>query len=109
MKNYVQKGENITVTAAAAASSGDIVKIGSMIGIAAADAAIGDDLDLATTGVFELPKVSTDVLAVGDTVYFKSADGNVTSTASGNTKMGVAVTAAGNPSGTVNVRLNGTF
>ena len=109
MKNYVQKGENITVTAAAAASSGAIVKIGSMIGIAAADAAIGDDLDLATTGVFELPKVSTDVLAVGDTVYFKSADGNVTSTASGNTKMGVAVTAAGNPSGTVNVRLNGTF
>ena len=109
MKNYVQKGENITVTAAAAASSGDIVKIGSLIGIAAGDAANGDDLDLVTTGVFELPKVSTDALAVGDTVYFKSADGNVTSTASGNTKMGVAVTAAGNPSGTVNVRLNGTF
>ena len=105
----MQKGENITVTAAAAASSGDIVKIGSMIGIAAGDAAIGDDLDLVTTGVFELPKVSTDAITVGDTVYFKSADGNVTSTASGNTKMGVAVTAAGNPSGTVNVRLNGTF
>jgi predicted RecA/RadA family phage recombinase len=109
MKNYVQKGENITVTSATAASSGEIVKIGSMIGIAAGDAAIGDDLDLVTTGVFELPKVSTDALAVGDTVYFKSADDAVTSTASGNTKMGVAVTAAGNPSGTVNVRLNGTF
>lgn len=35
MKNYVQKDENISVTAAADVNSGDIVKVGYTIGIAA--------------------------------------------------------------------------
>lgn len=107
MKNFVQAGENITVTATAAATSGEGVKVGELFGIAAGDAAIGGDLDLVTVGVFEMPKVNTDDIAVGDAVYFRTADGLVTKTASGNTKVGIAVTAAGNPSGTVNVRLNG--
>lgn len=107
MRNYVQPGESITVTAAAAASSGDIVKVGSLLGIASGDAAIGDKLVLRTQGVFDLPKVSTDALSVGDVVYYKAADGAVTSTASGNTRIGLAVTAAANPSASVNVRLDG--
>ena len=109
MKNFVQLGENITVTATDLATSGDIVKVGNMIGIAAGDAAIGDDLDIVTVGVFDLPKVAADDIAVGDPIYWRSADGLVTGTATGNTKLGVAVTSAPNPSGSVNVRLNGTF
>ena len=109
MRNYVQPGERITVTAEAAASAGDGVKVGSLFGIAFGDAAIGDQLTLATTGVYEMPKVSTDDIAVGAAVYWRSSDGAVTTTASGNTKIGLAVTAAGNPSASVNVRLNGTF
>ena len=109
MRNYVQKGENITVTAAAAATSGEGVLIGNLFGIAAGDAAIGEALDLVTVGVFTMPKVSTDVLAVGDMVYWDAANSLVTADdASGaNELIGLAVTAAGNPSGTVNVRLNG--
>lgn len=109
MRNFVQPGDNLTVTAVAAASSGDGVKLGNLFGIASGDAAIGEPLVLVTTGVFELPKVSTDELAVGDAVYFRTSDGAVTSTATGNTKIGVAVSAAGNPSASVRVRLNGTF
>lgn len=109
MQNYIQPGDSITVTAAAAASSGAGVKLGNLFGVASGDAEIGENLVLTTTGVFELPKVSTDDLAVGDAVYFRSSDSTVTSTASGNTKIGVAVAAAGNPSGAVRVRLNGTF
>lgn len=109
MRNFVQPGENVTVTAVAAASSGDGVKLGNLFGIASGDAAIGDPLVIVTTGVFDMPKVSTDDLAVGDVIYWKAADSAVTSTASGNTKIGVAVSAAGNPSGSVRVRLNGTF
>lgn len=109
MRNFVQPGDNLTVTAAAAASSGDGVKLGNLFGIASGDAAIGGPLVLVTTGVFELPKVSTDELAVGDAVYFRTSDGAVTGTASGNSKIGVAVSAAGNPSASVRVRLNGTF
>ena len=109
MKNYVQKGDNITVTAPAAATSGEGVLIGGLFGIAAGDAAIGEALDLVTVGVFAMPKVSTDALAVGDLIYWDDTAKLATADdASGaNELIGLAVTAAGNPSGTVNVRLNG--
>lgn len=109
MKNFLQAGSNLTLTAPAAVVSGQLVKIGSIIGVAAGTAASGASVDLVTHGVFELPKVSTDDISVGASVYHRASDNLVTITASGNTKIGVAVTAAGNPSGSVNVRLNGSF
>lgn len=109
MKNFIQPGENITVTATAAATSGAGVKVGNLFGIASGDAAIGEPLVLATEGVFEMPKVSTDDFTVGAAVYWRSSDGAVTTTASGNTKVGTAVTAAGTGTASVRVRLNGTF
>lgn len=109
MKNYVQKGENLTLTAPYAVASGAGVKIGLIFGVAAGAAANGATVDVVTEGVFTLPKVSTDVFAVGAAVYWDDTAKLITSTTSGNTKVGVAVTAAANPSGTVNVRLNGAF
>ena len=109
MKNYVQPGESITLTAAAAAASGEGVLVGSLFGIASGDAAIGDKLVLTTKGVFTMPKVSTDVMAVGAVVYWDDSAGLVTTEddTGTNPRVGLAVTAAGNPSGTVNVRLDG--
>lgn len=107
MKNFVQRGETLSIPSPADLSSGDVVKSGSIIGIAAGDAASGATVDVATTGVFELPKVSALAIAVGDIVYFDDATDLVNKTSSGNTKIGVAVTAAANPSPTVNVRLSG--
>jgi len=109
MKNYVQKGENLTLAAPYAVASGAGVKIGLIYGVAAGAAANGATVDVVTEGVFTLPKVSTDVFAVGAAVYWDDTAKLITSTTSGNTKVGVAVTAAANPSGTVNVRLNGAF
>ena len=109
MTNYVQKGENITITATSATTSGQGVLVGNLFGIAAGNAEIGDSLDLVTVGVFDMPKVSTDVMAVGDFVYrddtakLATADDDT----GNNELIGLAVTAAANPSGTVNVRLNG--
>ena len=40
MKSYIQKGDNITVSAAAAAASGEGVLVNKLFGIAAGDAAI---------------------------------------------------------------------
>lgn len=107
MKNYVQKGENITLAAAAAASSGDIVQVGALIGIAAGDAEIGDDLDLVTVGCFTLPKLSTDAVDVGDVLYFDAGTGVVTldDDTGANARIGIAITAAANPSASVVVRL----
>lgn len=104
MKNYVQKGVNLTVPSPAAVASGDVVTIGALVGIAAGDAVSGADLDLITEGVFTLQKVSALAIAIGDLIYYDAATGLVNKTATDNTLLGVAVTAAANPSGFVNVR-----
>lgn len=109
MKNYVQPGDSITLTAAAAASSGDGVLVNSLFGIASGDAVIGESLVLTTKGVFTMPKVSTDVMAVGTVLYWDDSASLVTTddNTGANPRVGLAVTAAVNPSGTVNVRLDG--
>ncbi len=109
MKNYVQKGENLTLPAPYDVASGGGVKSGLIFGVAAGDALSGADVDLVTMGVFDLPKVSTDVFTVGTAVYWNDTTKLVTTTVASNQKVGIAVTAAVNPSGSVNVRLNGTF
>jgi predicted RecA/RadA family phage recombinase len=108
-KNYVQAGVNLTLTAPANVSSGVPVVVGSIIGVAADSALSGEEFDLITQGVFELDKTSALAIDVGDTLYFHSDTSLVNKTSSGGTKIGVAVTAASNPSGKVNVRLNGSF
>ena len=109
MRNYVQPGESITVTATAAASSGDGVVMGALFGIASGDAAIGEKLVLTTQGVFTMPKVSTDAVTVGAVIYFDDSAKLVTTDddTGSNPRIGIAVTAAANPSGSVNVRLDG--
>ncbi|MHA6644640.1 DUF2190 family protein [Mesorhizobium sp. A623] len=108
-KNYVSPGHVVTVPAAAAANSGDVVIVGSIVGIAAGDAAIGADLDICVGGIYDLAKVSALAIAAGDKVYFDATAALVNKTASGNTLLGVAVAAAANPSATARVRLNPAF
>ena len=109
MKNYVQKGESLTIAAPYEVLSGGGVKSGLIFGVASGDALSGADIDVVTLGVFDLPKVSADVFAVGAAIYWNDTTKLVTSTTSGNTKIGVAVKAAANPSASVNARLNGVF
>jgi predicted RecA/RadA family phage recombinase len=78
MKNYVQRGENITVPAPAPATSGAVVVVGDLIGIASGDAAEGEPLDLVTVGVFELPKVAADAFPLGGAAFWRASDGLVT-------------------------------
>jgi predicted RecA/RadA family phage recombinase len=60
---------------------------------------------VATCGVFELSKVATDAMALGDVIYWDASARLATLTATDNTKLGVAVAAAG--TGAVRVRLSG--
>jgi predicted RecA/RadA family phage recombinase len=88
---------------------GQVAQVGSIIGVVAGDAASGAPMDLHTEGVFTLPKVSALAIGLGADVYWDATADLVTTTSSGNTKLGVAVVAAANPSASVNVRLNGVF
>lgn len=107
MKNYVQKGKTLTITAPAAVASGQLVVVGSIVGVAAFDAGLGADVEVVTQGVFELPKISTDVIAQGDKLYWDAGQSKLTKTAGTGSKpmVGVATAEAGNGVTTVNCLL----
>lgn len=109
MKNKVQDGRLLTVTAPAAVSSGDFVKVGSIGGVAVADAASGAEVALDTQGVFTLPKNAPLEISQGDPVYWDVADGNFNKTASGNWYFGTAAADAASAATTFDVRLNGAM
>lgn len=106
-KNFIQVGDTLTIPAPAAVASGGVVAAGSIIGVAQGDAALGSSVDVATSGVWSLPKVAADAVTLGAVVYWNATSKLATITASGNTKLGVAVEAAAASTGTVKVRLSG--
>ncbi len=109
MKNHVSNGVNLTLPAPANVLSGAGVLIGAIFGVAAETALSGEDVDVVTRGIFNMPKVSAVAIAIGDKVYWDDTAKLVTKTATANTLIGVAVLAAANPSASVAVRLNGAF
>lgn len=109
MRNFVQRGDTLTLTAPAEIISGDVVIVGSIIGIANGDADNGAPVDLDTLGVFRLPKVEALAIDEGDIVYWDAGAKLVTKTAEGNAKLGVATEDAPTLSADVAVRLNGSF
>jgi predicted RecA/RadA family phage recombinase len=95
MKNLIFKdGHIVPFTADATYSGGSLVKVGSQVGVACTDVALGAQGELAVHGVFEVPK-EAEGLDPGTFVYFKSATGTVTATAMGNTICGFVIGAVG--------------
>lgn len=107
MKNYVNAGDNLTVTAAAAVTGGDGVLIGSIFGVAQGDAAIGEEVVIVRKGVFDLPKLEAQAWTAGAKVYWDGANDRCTTVATSNTLIGAAAVAAANPSTVGRVLLDG--
>lgn len=107
-RNHIQPGNVIDVTLAAAATSGDLIKVGDLAGVALTSGAIGETISVAIDEVYEVPKLTTDVMAAGVVVYLDADDKRVTldAAAGANIRAGKTVTAAGNGVTTVNVKLN---
>lgn len=104
MKNYISTGDVIEVTAPANVKSGDLVEVGKLVGIAVTDAASGKPVNVKTSGVFSVKKVSAQAWTVGAPVYVDG--GEATITAGTNTQIGHALAIAANPSATGIVRLS---
>lgn len=106
MKNFIQPGQNLTLAApAGGVSSGGLVIVGKLVGVASTDAAAGSPVAVATEGVYELPKDATTAVAAGDALYWDVADGEINKSAAGNILIGYAVQAAVTAAATVRVRL----
>ena len=106
MKNFIQSGNVIPFTAGSAITSGDVVEVGTVIGIATGDVANGAQGELALTGVFEVAKATADTPAAGDKAYWDGTE--ATTVVSTNTLMGVFVHAYGAGALLAHVRLDGT-
>ena len=66
MKNFVSEGKTVTFTAGAAYTSGDVVPLGKMAGIAANDIANGAVGVAVIEGEFNLAKTTGTAYAIGD-------------------------------------------
>lgn len=107
MKNFIQSGENITLTAAADVASGSGVLVGSLFGVATGDAKLGDPVTIVRRGVFALEKTAAQAWGVGAKVFWNDTAKECTTVASGNTLIGLAVQSAADPSDTGVVLLDG--
>ena len=111
MKNYVQPGNTITLIAPYAVAAGDGLLIGSIFGIAAGAAALGEPVETALVGVFDITKVGSQAWTAGARIYWDDTNKRATNVATSNTLIGVATEAvAGGAGDTIGrVRLNGAF
>ena len=107
MKNFVQTGQVLHYTPAAGSNikSGDLVAVGSVVGVAVTDGVVGKLLAVSVTGVYNIPVPSTvAAITQGQAVYFNTTSKEITLTASGNVLAGYAWDAA-TASGVVPIRL----
>jgi predicted RecA/RadA family phage recombinase len=105
MKNYLQSGERISFTAAAAIASGAVVPIGDLVGVAENSGAIGDEVTVLLEGVFTIAKGGAEAISKGVTLYWDNTNKVVTATVGSNKKIGQAFTAALAADPTVQVRI----
>ena len=101
-KNYVQPGNVVTVLApVGGVSSGDPVLVGSLFGLAVYGAVEGKDVEIATAGVFTLPKATGTAWSVGDPLYWDASAKKLTKTAGDNLHVAIAaaIAASGDTTG----------
>jgi predicted RecA/RadA family phage recombinase len=108
MKNFIQEGCRMNYTnAGSAITSGDVVVVGKIIGIAVNDIAASTGTGvLALEGVFQLAKTTSLVITQGDEVFWNTGTAKVTKTVT-DVPLGVAWTSQASNDTTVQVRLVG--
>lgn len=104
MQNFIQTGDVLALTAPAAVKSGEGFLAGAIFAVAVRDAENGESVDARVAGVVELPKAA-DNIAQGALIYWDAAEGEATTTAAGNRRIGAATEPAGTGAAAVRVRL----
>ena len=109
MRNSLCAGNNVTLPAPYALTSGQLAQGGAIIGVAQAAAAAAADVVLVRQGVFSLTKATGQAWALGATLFWDNAAWNVTTTVATNEMTGAAFAAALTADTTGSVLLDGTI
>lgn len=102
---YIQKGHAVDYTPAADVAAGDVIVIGTLVGIAKLDIADGKLGALAVRGVYDIEKAVGEITA-GAIVYWDDTAKNVTTTSSPNTRIGKALELAASAATHARILLN---
>lgn len=106
MITYIKEGETLTLTPAADVAKGVGYLFGAgLFGVAQNTVASGAAGEFLTEGVVTIGKTSALAIAVGDRVFWDATNKVVNKTTTSQQCVGVAVTAAANPSSTVEIKL----
>jgi len=103
---FVQTGDIINLTAGSAISSNDVILLPGMIAVAQTAAATGETYAAGISGVYELACKSTDVVAIGDELFWDADNEEMTLTAAGHVYAGLATKASGSGTATVEILIN---
>lgn len=110
-RSFVQPGDTLSLTAPYDVVAGAGFQVGQLFAVAAADALNGAAVEGMTTGVHTgLAKVGSQAWAVGALVYWDNSNKYLTTTATSNLLVGVALEVIGSGAGETTaglVRLNG--
>jgi predicted RecA/RadA family phage recombinase len=108
-KNFVQKGDVLSLAAPYARNSGQAALIGvGLFGVAVTDLENAETGAFLMEGVFTLAKVEAQAWAsIGLAIYWDNSAKNLTTTSGGNTLVGYNTATAANPSTTGTIRLIG--
>lgn len=102
---FVQKGDNIEITATDAVGYMDVVPLEDRVGVAQQDIPAGGSGTVTLTGAFSFPAATGAAIKVGQKVYWDSTNSVITGTATNNTFAGYAITAKASAGTAVTVRL----
>lgn len=106
MKNFIQEGHHLDHAHTAAVVSGQVILIGTKIGVAMKDLAANEQGAYRVTGVIAVPKKAGDAPATGAALYWDNTAKNLTVTAGGNTYAGWAFAPAAAGDATVACKVN---
>jgi predicted RecA/RadA family phage recombinase len=108
MMKKLYDGNVLIMIALVATAVGDVVEFADSIGIAQTAGEVGESVSVDTVGVYELPSADADAIAVGDVLYWDSANGELTTSdgSGANVRAGVSWSAkAGSATANIGVKI----
>lgn len=108
MKTHIEPGTTLTLAPSADVASGIGFLFGAgLFGVACKDVTNGTNGPFQVEGIVTINKTSALAISVGDRLFWDSANKVVNKTSAAQQQVGIAVTAAGNPSATVQMKIGG--